>query len=66
MVDGCSNDKTMEENSAHALDETFVKGYEKTPGWAQLPPTERIKTGIIEFALGLLLFAALAVFCSFH
>ena len=56
----------MEENSAHALDETFVKGYEKTPGWAQLPPTERIKTGIIEFALGLLLFAALAVFCCFH
>ena len=62
MVAGCSNDKTMEENSVHALDGTLVEASEKTP---QFLPIERIKTGITEIALGLLVFAALVAFCCF-
>ena len=53
----------MEENSAHALDGNSVEGSEKTYGWPHVLPIERVKTGIAEIALGLLVFAALEVFC---
>ena len=33
--------------------------------WTELLPSERIKTRIMEIALGLLLFAALVAFCCF-
>jgi hypothetical protein len=65
MVPACSNHRVMEENSAHALDANSVGGSEKTYGWSHVLPRERIKTGIAEIALGLLVFAALEVFCCF-
>jgi len=56
-VAGCSNDKTMQKNSVHALDGTFVEPSEKLPGWPRFLPIERIKAGIAEIALGLLVCA---------
>jgi hypothetical protein len=34
--------------------------------WPEFLPVERIKAGIIEIALGFLLFAGLVAFCGFH
>ena len=34
--------------------------------WPEFLPVERIKAGIMEIALGFLLFAGLVAFCSFH
>ena len=66
MVAGCSNDPAMEENSAYVLHETLVEASEKTRDWPQFLPIERIKTGITEIALGLLVFAALVALCRFY
>ena len=56
----------MEENSAHVLDRTLIEASEKTRDWQQFLPIERIKTGITEIALGLLMFVALVAFCCSH
>jgi hypothetical protein len=56
----------MEENSAYVLHETLVEASEKTRDWPQFLPIERIKTGITEIALGLLVFAALVALCRFY
>jgi hypothetical protein len=59
-------EKAMEENSAHALDRTLIEASEKTRDWTQFLPIERIKTGLTEIALGLLVFVTLVAFCCFH
>jgi hypothetical protein len=59
-------EKAMEENSAHVLDRTLIEASEKTRDWQQFLPIERIKTGITEIALGLLMFVALVAFCCSH
>jgi hypothetical protein len=59
-------EKAMEENSAHPLDRTLIEASEKTRDWAQFLPIERIKTGLTEIALGLLVFVTLVAFCCFH
>ena len=66
MVTGCFNEKAMEENSAHTLDRTLIEASEKTRDWTQFLPIERIKTGLTEIALGLLVFVTLVAFCCFH
>src|SRR5215831_7279865 len=43
IVAGCSMDKAMEENSAHAPDRTAVEASEKTAVWRQFLTIERIK-----------------------
>ena len=59
-------EKAMEENSAHVLDRTLIEASEKTRDWQLFLPIERIKTGITEIALGLLMFVALVAFCCSH
>ena len=59
-------EKAMEENSAHALDRTLIEASEKTRDWTQFLPIERIKMGLTEIALGLLVFVTLVDFCCFH
>jgi len=59
-------EKAMEENSAHALDRTLIEASEKTGDWTQFLPIERIKMGLTEIALGLLMFVTLVAFCCFH
>jgi hypothetical protein len=59
-------EKAMEENSAHAPDRTLIEASEKTRDWTQFLPIERIKTGLTEIALGLLVFVTLVAFCCFH
>jgi len=59
-------EKAMEENSAHALDRTLIEASEKTRDWTQFLPIERIKRGLTEIALGLLVFVTLVAFCCFH
>jgi hypothetical protein len=59
-------EKAMEENSAHTLDRTLIEASEKTHDWTQFLPIERIKTGLTEIALGLLVFVTLVAFCCFH
>jgi hypothetical protein len=59
-------EKAMEENSAHALDRTLIEASEKTRDWTQFLPIERIKMGLTEIALGLLVFVTLVAFCCFH
>jgi hypothetical protein len=59
-------EKAMEENSAHTLDRTLIEASEKTRDWTQFLPIERIKTGLTEIALGLLVFVTLVAFCCFH
>ena len=66
VVARCCNDATMQKNSAHALDGTFVEPPEKLFGWPQFFSIERVKAGITEVALGLLGFAALVAFCCFY
>jgi len=56
-------DKTVEENSAQALEGEPVEGFEIRFGWLQFLPVERIKAGLTEIALGLAMFAALVAFC---
>ena len=54
----------MEKNSAHTWDREFVKiSKEMKFDWPEFLPVERIKAGITEIALGLMVFAALVVFC---
>ena len=59
-------EKAMEENSAHALDRTLIEASEKTRDWTEFLPIERIKMGLTEIALGLLVFVTLVAFCCFH
>jgi hypothetical protein len=66
MVTRCFNGKAMEENSAYALDRTLIEASEKTRDWTQFLPIERIKMGLTEIALGLLVFVTLVAFCCFH
>ena len=65
IVAGCSMDKAMEENSAHAPDRPAVEASEKTAVWRQFLTIERIKAAFTEVALGVTMFAALVVFCCF-
>ena len=63
IVAGCSTDKAMEENSAHALDGELFEVSEIRFDWPQFLPVERIKAGLTEIALGFTMFAALVAFC---
>jgi len=52
----------MEKNSAHTVDREFVDISEEMKfDWPDFLPVERIKAGITEIALGLIVFAALVV-----
>ena len=54
----------MEKNSADTLDREFVDICEEMKfDWPEFLPVERIKAGITEIALGLIVFATLVVFC---
>jgi hypothetical protein len=54
----------MEKNSAHTFDRELVEISEEMKfDWPEFLPVERIKAGITEIALGLIVFAALVVFC---
>ena len=53
----------MEENSAQALEGVPVEVFEIRSGRPQFLPMERIKAGLTEIALGLVMFAALVAFC---
>jgi hypothetical protein len=54
----------MEKNSAHAVDREFVDISEEMKfDWPDFLPVERIKAGITEIALGLIVFAAFVVSC---
>ena len=67
IVPGCSTDKSMGKNSAHALDRGLVELSEEIQfDWPEFLPVERIKAGITEIAVGLIVFAALIAFCCFH
>jgi hypothetical protein len=56
----------MQENSAHVLDGGLVEASEISFDSRQFLPVERIKAGITRIALGLIMFAALVVFCCFQ
>jgi len=57
----------MGKNSAHSLDRELVEVSEELKfDWPRLLPVERIKAGITEIAVGLIVFAALVAFCCFH
>ena len=57
----------MEKNSAQALDGELVQVSEEIKfDWPEFLPVERIKAGIMESALGLIVFAALVAFCCFY
>ena len=57
----------MGKNSAHALDRGLVEVSEEVKfDWPGFLPVERIKAGITEIAVGLIVFAALVAFCCFH
>jgi hypothetical protein len=54
----------MEKNSANTLNRDFVDISEEVKfDWPEFLPVERIKAGITEIALGLIVFAALVMFC---
>ena len=54
----------MEKSCVHTLDRESVEVSEEMKfDWPELRPVERIKAGITEIALGLMMFAALVVFC---
>ena len=54
----------MEKNSANTLNRDFVDISEEMKfDWPEFLPVERIKAGITEIALGLIVFATLVVFC---
>ena len=54
----------MENNCAQTWDREFVKISEEMKfDWPEFLPVERIKAGITEITLGLMVFAALVVFC---
>ena len=54
----------MEKSSAHTVDREFVDISEEMKfDWPDFLPVERIKAGITEIALGLIVFAAFVVFC---
>ena len=54
----------MEKNSAHTFDRELVGiSAEMKFDWPEFLPVERIKAGITEIALGLIVFAVLVVFC---
>jgi hypothetical protein len=56
----------MEKDFAHTLDRELVEVSEQMKfDWPEFLPVERIKGGITEIALGLIVFAALVVFCCF-
>ena len=64
IVVACSTHQAMEKNSADRLDREFVDICEEMKfDWPEFLPVERIKAGITEIALGLIVFAALVVFC---
>ena len=49
------------------LDRALVKPAEEIEfDWPEFLPVERIRAGIMEIALGFLLFAGLVAFCGFH
>ena len=56
----------MQENSAHVLDRGLVEASEIRFDSRQFLPVERIKAGITQIALGLIMFAALVAFCCFQ
>jgi hypothetical protein len=57
----------MEKNSTRTFDREIVEiAKEIKIDWPEFLPVERIKAGITEIALGLILFAALVAFCCFH
>jgi hypothetical protein len=56
----------MQENSAHVLDGGLVEASEIRFDSRQFLPVERIKAGITQIALGLIMFAALVSFCCFQ
>jgi hypothetical protein len=66
IVAGSSTDQTMQENSAHALGGGLVEASEIRFDSRQFLPSERIKAGITQIALGLIMFAALVAFCCFQ
>jgi hypothetical protein len=54
----------MEKNCADTLDRELVEVSEEMKfDWPEFLPVERIKAGITEIALGLIVFATLIVFC---
>jgi hypothetical protein len=55
----------MEENSTQALDGELFAVSEIRFDWPQFLPIERIKAGLTEVALGVIMFAALVAFCCF-
>jgi hypothetical protein len=56
----------MEKNSAHPSGWELVEvSQEMKFDWPEFLPVERIKAGITEIALGMLVFTALVVFCCF-
>jgi len=57
----------MGKNSAHSLDRELIEVSEELKfDWPRFLPVERIKAGITEIAVGLIVFAALVAFCCFH
>jgi hypothetical protein len=57
----------MGKNSADTFDLEIVEITKEIKiDWPEFLPVERIKAGITELALGLILFAALVTFCCFH
>jgi hypothetical protein len=60
IVAGSSTDKNMQENSAH------VEAPKIRFDSPLFLPLERVKAGITEIALALIVFAALVAFCCFH
>ena len=63
----CSTDKAMERNSAYTLGRELIEVSEEMKfDWPEFLPVERIKAGITEIAVGLIVFAALIAFCCFH
>lgn len=52
---------------SYDLDRALIETVEEMKfDWPECLPVERIKAGIVEIALGLLLFAALLAFCGFR
>ena len=63
----CSTHKAMEKNFAHTLNPGFVAVSEELKfHWPEFLPVERIRAGMTEIALGVIVFGALVVFCCFE
>ena len=57
----------MGKNSDDTFDREIVEIVKEIKiDWPEFPPVERIKAGITEIAVGLILFAALVAFCCFR